>query len=111
MFAHFAARDHSMTHIVCLLSLIKKMARVQNWVVALSNHSIARPLQQRARLNQTFMTTRIPFSARMRGANSEPLYASRLYLQRVFGGQFFDGEKVPSLPCVRREHGDGRSLA
>ena len=28
---------------------------------------------------QTFMTTCRPFSARMRGANSEPRYASRLY--------------------------------
>jgi hypothetical protein len=28
---------------------------------------------------QTFITTSIPFSARTRGANSDPRYASRLY--------------------------------
>ena len=30
-----------------------------------------------------FITTWNPFSARMRGANSDPLYASRLYLAFV----------------------------
>lgn len=31
----------------------------------------------------TFMTTGIPLSARIRGANSDPLYASRFFLQRM----------------------------
>ncbi len=35
------------------------------------------------RVMLTFITTWNPWSARMRGANSDPLYASRLYLAFV----------------------------
>ena len=56
------------------------MTRVQLRMVALPTDKHKNVLQN---VMLTFITTWIPFSARMRGANSDPLYASRLYLAFV----------------------------
>lgn len=73
------------TIVVCLLRLVEKITRIKNWMITLDMRLCKQFNRYRGQAVKecTFMTTCRPLSAKIRGANSEARYASRLYLLLV----------------------------
>ena len=59
------------------LCFVGQIAGIENWMVRLLETVSNSPWNEQRRT--TFITTGMSFSARILGANSEPLYDSRLY--------------------------------
>lgn len=68
---------------MCLLCFVQQIARIHDRVIALQQLEISLYFlffkNYLEEVGITFITTLSPFSAKIRGANSEPRYASRLY--------------------------------